>query len=180
MKKRTKIPPLLGFCAWSGSGKTTLLTKLIPLLSASGLNIGVIKHAHHNFDIDYPGKDSYQLREAGAKQILVASRHRMAWIREIDEQQDEPSLDDALNALDLEKLDLILIEGFKHEHFPKIEIHRPALMKPLLFPDDKEIIAIASDGEFESGKSLPDNVNLLDLNQPEEIARFVIESTLKK
>ena len=180
MTKNTKRPPLLGFCAWSGTGKTTLLTKLITLLSASGLQVGVIKHAHHHFDIDYPGKDSYVLRKAGAKQTLVTSRHRMAWIREIGEGQDEPSLTDAINALDLEKLDLILVEGFKHEHFPKIELHRPALGKPLMFPDDKDIFAIACDGPIESDVSTRDDLSMLDLNQPEEIARFVIESTTKK
>ncbi|GMR06866.1 MAG: hypothetical protein BMS9Abin25_1498 [Gammaproteobacteria bacterium] len=180
MTKNIKRPPLLGFCAWSGTGKTTLLTKLIPLLSASGLQVGVIKHAHHHFDIDHPGKDSYLLREAGAKQTLVASRHRMAWIREIGEEQDEPSLTDALNALDLEKLDLILVEGFKHEHFPKIELHRPGLGKPLLFPDDNDIFAIACDSPIKSGVSIRDGLSVLDLNQPEEIARFVIETTTNK
>ncbi len=180
MTKNIKRPPLLGFCAWSGTGKTTLLTKLIPLLSASGLQVGVIKHAHHRFDIDHPGKDSYVLREAGAKQILVTSRQRMAWIREIGEQQKEPSLADARNALDLEKLDLILVEGFKHEHFPKIELHRPGLGKPLLFPDDNDIFALASDRPIESGISIHDGLSLLDLNQPEEIARFVIERITMK
>jgi len=180
MTINNKRPPLLGFVAWSGTGKTTLLTKLIPILSARDLQVGVIKHAHHHFDIDQPGKDSYVLREAGAKQTLIASRHRMAWIRETGDEQDEPLLADALNALDLEELDLILVEGFKHEHFPKIELHRPGLGKPLLFPDDKDIIAIASDSPIDSGISIRDGLRLLDLNRPEEIARFVIESLVNK
>ncbi len=175
--RKTRKLPLLGFCAWSGTGKTTLLQKLIPALSEKGLRVGVIKHAHHRFDIDHPGKDSYVLRQAGAKQILIASRHRMAWIREIDENQTDPSLSDAMHALDLDNLDLVLVEGFKHEHFPKIELYRPSLGKPLLYPDDRDIIAIASDAEGTIVSGVPEKLQVLDLNKPEEIVLFIIEYT---
>lgn len=163
--------PLLGFVAFSGTGKTTLLVKLIPLLRAQGIKIGLIKHAHHRFDIDQPGKDSYQLRQAGASPVLIASRQRWALMTETESCQDEPSLYDLIPHLLLQqdKLDLILVEGFKHEHFPKIELHRPILGRPLLFPHDTTIIAIATD------TPLTVAIPVLDLNQPQQIADFVIK-----
>ena len=164
--------PMVGFCAWSGTGKTTLLTRLIPLLVAQGLKIAVVKHAHHNFDIDHPGKDSYELREAGASQMLIASRKRMALITELGEDRAEPSLADALSGLNMDRTDLILVEGFKHEHFQKIELHRPELNKPLLFPDDQDVIAIASDAPIPENNRLPK----LNINNPEQIAQFIIEN----
>ena len=170
--------PMLGFCAWSGTGKTTLLRQLIPLLTEKGLRTGIVKHAHHRFDIDQPGKDSYVLREAGAVQVLVASRRRMAWIREIDEDQDEPSLADALGSLDLENLDLVLVEGFKHEHYSKIEVHRPSLGKPLMYPDDPDIIAIASDEPVHSPANSREIVRL-NMNQPDQVAAFIIDTLVR-
>lgn len=163
--------PLLGFVAYSGTGKTTLLEKLIPQLKTAGLHIALIKHAHHDFDIDIPGKDSYRLRKAGAEQMMVASRQRWALVTELDKEQSEPCLQELLQHLDHEKLDLILVEGFKHEGFAKIELHRPALGKGLLFPEDDTIIALASD----DAGAAPCPIPQLDINQPAIIARFVLE-----
>lgn len=166
--------PLLGFCAHgSGSGKTTLLTRLIPELNACGLRISVIKHAHHSFDVDHPGKDSYRLREAGAVQMLLGSRHRWALMTELsrsgEPQAEEPGLAELLEQLDSRMADLILVEGFKREPIPKIEVHRPALQCPLLAAADPHIIAIATDAPI--APPLPQ----LDLNQPAEIAAFILD-----
>jgi molybdopterin-guanine dinucleotide biosynthesis protein B len=164
--------PILGFCAFSGTGKTTLLCNLIPQLRADGLRIGVVKHAHHSFDIDHPGKDSYELRKAGASQMLIASRHRQARIIETPNNENEPSLADALDGLDYSQLDLVLVEGFKHARLAKIELHRPALHKSLLYPDDPDIIALASDTPMDTGPSGP---VWLDLNDTRAIANFILE-----
>ena len=166
--------PLLGFVAFSGTGKTTLLTQLIPLLKAQGLKLGLIKHAHHRFDIDIPGKDSYELRKAGANQVLVASQQRWAMITETPEQDSDPELADMLAQLDQAALDLVLVEGFKHVAFPKLELHRPSLGHPLLFPDDADIIAIATDAPLAQPTSLP----VLDINQPETVAAFIQQHIL--
>lgn len=157
--------PLLGFAAWSGTGKTTLLEQLIPLLVSRGLRLGVLKHAHHDFDIDQPGKDSHRLRQAGASQMMVASRRRHARIIETD--LGEADFRELLASFDQRSLDLLLVEGFKHEHFPKIELHRAAIGKPLLFPIDRDIIAVASDQPQQT--ALP----RLDINDLEAIADFV-------
>jgi len=162
--------PILGFVAYSGTGKTTLLLKIIPLLKAKGLRLGMIKHTHHKkFEVDYPGKDSYRLRHAGAEQMLVASRKRWALMVEMQEEYEEPDLIQLLSHLDQDKLDLILVEGFKHENYPKIELHRPSLGHPLLFPEDNSIIAIASDVPLTESKNLP----WFDMNQPEQIVAFI-------
>ena len=161
--------PLLGFAAFSGTGKTTLLTQIIPILKHHGLRIGLIKHSHHNFQIDQPGKDSFRLREAGASPVMLVSTHRRAIITEITPEQ-ELRLDDQLKLFDQSELDLILVEGFKAEQFSKIELHRPSLNKPLLYPNDPNIIAIASDIELET----PDTLTQLDINQPEMIAAFIL------
>ncbi len=160
--------PVIGFAARSGTGKTTLLTRLLPLLSAHGLRVGMIKHSHHDFEIDKPGKDSYRLREAGAQQLLIASPHRTVWIGE-NPQPREPLLEELLERLAKDSLDLVLVEGFRHVAFPKIELHRAATGKPLLYPDDSSIIAIASDEPLNT--TLP----CLDLNRPEAIAGFMLE-----
>jgi len=161
--------PLLGFAAFSGTGKTTLLTQIIPILKHHGLRIGLIKHSHHNFQIDQPGKDSFRLREAGASPVMLVSTHRRAIITEINPEQ-EPRLDDELKLFDQSELDLILVEGFKAEPFSKIELHRPSLNKPLLYPNDPNIIAIASDVALQT----PDMLTQLDINQPEMIAAFIL------
>ena len=161
--------PMLGFAAFSGTGKTTLLMQIIPILKHHGLRIGLIKHSHHNFQIDQPGKDSFRLRAAGASPVMLVSTHRRAIITEITPER-EPRLDDQLKLFDQSELDLILVEGFKAERFPKIELHRPSLNKPLLYPNDPDIIAIASDCALET----PDYLTQLDINQPEMIAAFIL------
>ena len=168
-------PPLLGFCAFSGTGKTTLLTRLIPIFGKKGLKIGIVKHAHHQFDIDQPGKDSYELRKAGAREILVSSTKRWALVHESDERKDDTDLNDLLEHMSLQELDLVLVEGFKHEPVTKIELNRPSLGNPFLFPDDSSIIAIAMDETPKEEIKLP----LLDLNNCEQIAEFITQKILK-
>jgi len=165
--------PVLGFAAFSGTGKTTLLRQLLPLLKAHGLRIGMIKHAHHRFEIDIPGKDSYELRKAGANQMLITSGHR--WALMVDrEVEDDPKLQEAIDQLNQSELDLILVEGFKHETFPKIELHRPAVGKPLIYPNDPDIIAVATDGDLPEDIELP----VLDINNVQGIADFVLSRFL--
>jgi molybdopterin-guanine dinucleotide biosynthesis adapter protein len=171
--KNAKIP-ILGFAAFSGTGKTTLLTQLIPILKQEGLRIGLIKHSHHNIQIDQPGKDSFRLREAGASPVMLVSSHRRAIITEFD-HISEPMLDEQLLAFDQSELDLILVEGFKAAKFPKIELHRTSLNKPLLYPNDPNIIAIATDSPLGS----PQNLVQLDLNQPEMIAKFITQKFMR-
>ncbi|MCQ8182340.1 molybdopterin-guanine dinucleotide biosynthesis protein B [Methylomonas sp. SURF-1] len=166
-------PPVLGFAAFSGTGKTTLLTKLIPLLRAKALRIGVIKHSHHDFEIDQPGKDSFELRKAGASPVLLVSKYRRAIVEELP-QTAEVKLADQLAVLSGAELDLVLVEGFRDEAFPKIELHRPALSKPLLYPNDHCIIAIACDRPLPTSPELP----CLDLNDPGAIANFILYSFL--
>jgi len=161
--------PILGFIAASGTGKTTLLCHLIPLLRARGLRCAVIKHSHHDFEIDRPGKDSHRLREAGAGQVLLASPHRTFLVEEGD-GFSEPVLADLLGRLNPEMMDLVLVEGFRQESLPKIEIHRPALGAPLLCPGDPDIIALATDSEPVGAPALP----RLPLNEPEAVADFIL------
>ena len=152
-------PPVLGLVAYSGSGKTTLLTKLIPLLSKRGLRIAVIKHAHHQFDIDTPGKDSYELRKSGARQTLVASKNRWALMTETPNNAKDPSLHELISQLDLTQTDVILVEGFKHESYPKLEVHRTLLNKPLLYPQDSNIIGVISDKLLMDKTPIPNFLN---------------------
>ncbi len=159
--------PVLGFAAYSGTGKTTLLVKLLPLLKLQGLRVAMVKHTHHDFDIDQPGKDSYELRKAGANQVLLASDKRSALLTEYDEGS-EPDMKQLVEQLDLKNLDLVLVEGFRHLPFAKIELHRPDTARPLLFKEDPTIIAVASDKNVETGE-LP----LLNLNAVEEVAGFI-------
>ena len=166
--------PILGFVAASGTGKTTLLTQIIPILKQGGLRIGLIKHSHHDFEIDQPGKDSFRLREAGASSVMLVSRYRRAIITELATQR-EPQLAYQLKQLDQSELDLILIEGFRAEKFPKIELHRSSLEHPLLYPNDPQIIAIATDVALET----PSYLMQLDLNQPEMIAIFIQNHMMK-
>lgn len=161
--------PVLGFAAFSGTGKTTLLTRLIPLLKQHGLRIALIKHAHHHFDIDHPGKDSYRLREAGASPVMLSSKFRRAVITELEDPK-EPLLAEQLEYLDRSNLNLILVEGFKRERFPKIELYRAMVGKPLLFPNDDSIIAIATDSPLAEKPPIP----VLDLNSPERVAQFIL------
>ena len=172
---KNALVPLLGFAAFSNTGKTTLLANMLPLLAQRGLRIGVIKHARHGFDIDHPGKDSFVLREAGATQMLIGAPQRWALVTETPGQGD-PKLDDLLPHLDQGHLDCILVEGFKHEPFTKIELHRPSRGHPLLCLSDDTIIAVASDGRLTTQIPLP----LLDLNNPLQVADFVYHSLFGK
>ncbi len=162
--------PVLGFAAFSGSGKTTLLEGVIPLLCRAGVRPALVKHSHHDFEMDKPGKDSDRLRRAGAGQVLLASPWRTAWIREGD-GETEPRLGELLFRLDTSRLDLVLVEGFRHEPIPKIEIHRPSLGAPLLCESDPHILALACDEPPEKAPALP----LLDLNEPDTVAAWILE-----
>ncbi|MEC4727586.1 bifunctional molybdopterin-guanine dinucleotide biosynthesis adaptor protein MobB/molybdopterin molybdotransferase MoeA [Shewanella sp. D64] len=162
--------PVLGFCAYSGTGKTTLLKKLIPELSRRGVKLAVIKHAHHNFDVDTPGKDSYEMRKAGARQMLVASHIRWALMTE-DEVDGDPQLPHLLQQIEQDKVDIVLVEGFKKLELPKIELHRAAHGKPFIHTHDTNIQAIACCDET----VLPGELRRLDINNVEQIADFVIE-----
>jgi len=157
---------IIGMAGWSGSGKTTLITRLIPLLTARGLKVSTVKHAHHGFDLDKPGKDSFMHREAGAAEVLISSGKRFALLHEL---RDEVEWDLPQLLGKLTPVDLVLVEGFKRDPFPKIEIHRTANGKPLLQPEDPHIIAIASD------IALPDApVPVVDLDDIAAIADLLL------
>jgi molybdopterin-guanine dinucleotide biosynthesis adapter protein len=134
----------IGFAGWSGAGKTTLIVRLIRELNRRGLSVSTIKHAHHNFDLDQPGKDSYEHRAAGAQEVLVASANRVALMREL-RGAPEPSLAELLRLL--KNVDIVLVEGFKRDPLPKIEVFRETNGKPPLYPDDRNIVALISDAE---------------------------------
>jgi molybdopterin-guanine dinucleotide biosynthesis protein B len=138
---------VIGLAGWSGAGKTTLLTRLIPHLMAQGLRVSVIKHAHHSFDVDVPGKDSWLHRQSGAAEVLVSSGQRWALMHEL-RGADEPKLPELLAKMS--QVDLVVIEGFKREPHRKIEVYRAANGKPALFPDDPGIVGIASDTKLET------------------------------
>ncbi|MDD2863837.1 MAG: molybdopterin-guanine dinucleotide biosynthesis protein B [Methylococcales bacterium] len=164
--------PILGFAAASGTGKTTLLAQLLPLLKNAGLRVGLIKHSHHDFEIDHVGKDSFELRKAGATPVVLVSKYRRAVIEEF-EHQTEPNLTEQIALFNPTETDLILVEGFRHEAFAKIELHRTELNKPFLYLNDNHIIAIATDTVLKT--HLPQ----LNLNQPAEIADFILHTFLK-
>jgi molybdopterin-guanine dinucleotide biosynthesis protein MobB len=172
--------PVLGFVGPSGSGKTTLLRRLIPVLSARGLRVGYLKHAHHRFDLDVPGKDSYEIRAAGAEQTLLASRERWALQVENRTKGSDPDLWQMLDRFEGDRLDLVLVEGFKHAAYPKVEVHRSEVGEPPLYPQDADIIAVASDLGLQSevdgvggvdGRGQPPR---LALNDAEGIADFIV------
>lgn len=165
--------PVLGFAAYSGTGKTTLLVRLLPVLTGRNFRVGIIKHAHHTFEIDHEGKDSYKLRKAGARQLLIGSEKRWALLVE-NHNQNNYALDDFIGQLDQGELDLILVEGFKPVQIPKIELVRPVLGKPLFYPEDESVIAVATDAELPEKTELP----VLDINNPVEIADFIINDFL--
>ena len=157
---------VIGFAGFSGSGKTTLLEKVIPLLTARGLRIAVIKHAHHKFDIDKPGKDSFRHREAGAGEVLVVSGFRWALMHELVNEA-EPSLEELCSRLS--PCDLVVVEGYKYSEIPKFEVHRSVTGHPHLYPDDANIIALVTDTR--SDISLPQ----LDVNAPQQVAEFILK-----
>ena len=158
-------PAVLGLLGWSGSGKTTLLTRLLPRLIAHGLSVSTIKHAHHGFDLDQPGKDSFAHRTAGAREVLVASGVRWALMHELD--GPEPTLPDLLAKMS--QVDLVLVEGFKASAHPKIEVHRPSLGKPAFWPGRTDVVAVATDAP------LPDcDLPILNLDDADAVARWVL------
>lgn len=162
--------PIVGFSAFSGTGKTTLLKQIIPLLKKRKLRIAVIKHAHHHFELDQPGKDSYEIRKSGADHTIICTTTRMAQITEFPTPEDEPPLQDIVNSLNSSKIDLVLVEGYKHVPFPKIELHRAELAKPYLHSKDANIVAIACDS------AIPDiNIPILDINDIQRIAQFIYQ-----
>jgi molybdopterin-guanine dinucleotide biosynthesis adapter protein len=161
---------IIGITGWSGAGKTTLILKLIPLLTAQGLKVSTLKHAHHMFDVDTPGKDSYEHRAAGATEVLIASENRFAIMHEL-RGAPEPPLEILLARLSA--VDLVLIEGFKRAPHPKIEVYRAANGKPPLHPGDGAIVAVASDAAFpDAGRPV------LDLNDAPAIAATALAQAL--
>jgi molybdopterin-guanine dinucleotide biosynthesis protein B len=156
---------IIGLAGWSGSGKTTLLSRTIPRIVARGLTVSTLKHAHHDFDIDQPGKDSYAHRAAGASEVLVGSDRRWALVHELRDGR-EPSLGTLLRKLS--PVDLVVIEGYKRAPHPKLEVHRAALGVPLLATDDPSIVAIASDTPVQAG------VPVINLDDVERIADVLI------
>lgn len=169
--------PVLGFCAYSGTGKTTLLKQLIPELNQRGLRLAVIKHAHHNFDVDIPGKDSYEMRKAGARQMLVASHVRWALMTE-DARDGDPELVHLLKQIEADKVDIVLVEGFKKLALPKIELHRAAHDKPFIYTQDENILAIACCDDTQlPNDDLPSELRRLDINNVSQIADFVMDYT---
>jgi molybdopterin-guanine dinucleotide biosynthesis protein B len=161
---------IIGLAGWSGSGKTTLITKIVPCLRARGVTVSTLKHAHHGFDLDQPGKDSFFHREAGATEVMISSSKRWAILHELreDAEWDLPDL-----VAKMSPVDLVLVEGYKRDPFPKLEIHRAATGKPLIHPEDRHVVAIAAD------VALPDvKVPLVDLNDIEAIADLLLKYAL--
>ena len=157
---------IIGLAGWSGSGKTTLITKLIPRLIARGVLVSTLKHAHHGFDLDQPGKDSFFHRAAGATEVIISSAKRWAILHEL---REEPEWDLRSLVAKMSPVDLVLVEGFKRDAFPKLEIHRAANSKPLIHPEDPHIVAIASDIALPQAK-----VPVIDLNDIETIADLLL------
>lgn len=159
---------VFGFTGYSGSGKTTLIEQLIPRMVLEGFKVSLIKHAHHGFDLDRPGKDSYRHREAGATEVLLSSNQRWALMHEL-RGAPEPTLHDQLKVLS--PCDIVLVEGFKSVPIAKLEVHRPSHQRPLLYPENPSVIAIASDAPLaEPPAPLP----LLDLNDADAISDFIL------
>jgi len=158
---------IIGLAGWSGSGKTTLITKLIPLLVARRLRVSTLKHAHHGFDLDRPGKDSFFHRAAGATEVIISSARRWAILHEL---REEPEWDLAALVKKISPVDLVLVEGFKRDKFPKLEIHRIANGKPLLHTEDPHILAVASDSAVPAAR-----VPVVDLNDIELIADLLLK-----
>jgi molybdopterin-guanine dinucleotide biosynthesis protein B len=158
---------IFGFAGWSGSGKTTLIEQVIPRFVRAGLKVSLIKHAHHRFDVDHPGKDSYRVREAGCSEVLVTSGQRWALMHEM-RGEGEGTLEDQIARMS--PCDLLLIEGYKYYPLPKLEIHRAANAKPLLYPEDEHIVALATDVPVQS--ALPQ----FDLEDYDAISDFVLDT----
>lgn len=159
---------VIGFAGWSGSGKTTLIEQVIRVLTERGLSVSLIKHAHHKFDVDVPGKDSWRHRQAGCKEVLVSSDNRWVLMHELRDAEPEMSLDALLAKLS--DCDIALIEGFKCSPIDKIEVFREGACESLLFPDDPHIVAVATDVASLDTGALPK----LDINKPEQMADFLV------
>ena len=174
--RRRRRPPVVGIAGYSGSGKTTLATAVVRALTEAGVRVAAVKHAHHAFDIDQPGKDSYELRRAGAIQTLIGSRRRWALVTETDLRR-EPTLDELVDRLDWGSVDIVLVEGFKHAEVRKIAVGRGA-ETPLV--DDPFVIAVATPGAAGGGTAAADAGALprLDLDRPDHVARFIVERFL--
>jgi molybdopterin-guanine dinucleotide biosynthesis protein B len=157
---------IFGFAGWSGSGKTTLIERLIPLVVARGLTVSLVKHAHHEFDVDQPGKDSWRHRHAGCTEVLLSSSTRWALMHEL-RGAAEPKLEDQLKHLS--PCDLAIIEGYKAEPIPKVEVRLKGAHTPALYPDDPNVVAVATDDILDT--QLPQ----LDVNDGEAVARFIIQ-----
>jgi molybdopterin-guanine dinucleotide biosynthesis protein B len=157
---------VFGFAGFSGSGKTTLIEQLIPLFTARGLRVSLIKHAHHTFDVDHPGKDSYRHRQAGAHEVLISSSRRWALMHEL-RGEAEPALDALIERMS--PCDLLLVEGFKRAAMPKLEVFREAVGESPLHPHDAQIIAVATDAPMQAP------IPVLDLNQPAAICEFILK-----
>ena len=164
-----KNKKIIGFAAFSGTGKTTLIKKIVSILSKR-FTVSVIKHAHHDFDLDHPGKDSYEIRKSGAENILISSEKRWALIHE-NKKNKELTLENLLDILENINSDIVLVEGFKKENFPKIELYRKEIGKDLLFFNDKNIIAFATD----SNMDINENIKKLDINEPQQIVDYIIK-----
>jgi molybdopterin-guanine dinucleotide biosynthesis protein MobB len=158
---------IIGLAGWSGSGKTTLVTKLIPCLIARGVRVSTLKHAHHGFDLDQPGKDSFFHRAAGATEVIISSARRWAILHEL---RAETEWDLSALVAKMSPVDLVLVEGFKRDNFPKLEIHRAANGKPLIHPEDPHVVAIASDIALPQAK-----IPVIDLNDIEAIADLLLK-----
>ena len=165
-----KSKKIIGFAAFSGTGKTTLIKKIVSILSEKKYTVSVIKHAHHNFDLDQPGKDSYEIRKSGAENILISSEKRWALIHE-NKNNQELTLENLLDILENIESDIILVEGFKKENFPKIELYRKEIGKDLLFYNDKNIVAFATDADI----NIEGNIEKLDINNPQQIVDYIIK-----
>jgi molybdopterin-guanine dinucleotide biosynthesis protein B len=162
---------LVGFCGSSGAGKTTLIEGVIAALKAAGQRVSVIKHAHHRFDIDHPGKDTWRHRKAGAGEVLIASRHRLALMREF-EHETEMGVHDLV--AELRDCDWVIVEGFKQADMPKIEVWRAEVSEPPRYPDDGFVIAVATDDP--ARLPVPTERSVLPLNDPPAVARWLLES----
>ena len=158
---------IIGLAGWSGSGKTTLITKLVPCLLARGISVSTLKHAHHGFDLDKPGKDSFMHRAAGATEVIISSAKRWAILHEL---RAEEEWDMAALVGKMSPVDLVLVEGFKRDAFPKLEIHRAVNGKPLLHPEDPHIVAVACDSALPAS-----TVPVVDLNDIEKIADLLLK-----
>ena len=157
---------VIGIAGYSGSGKTTLIEKVIPLLVRDGLRVSLIKHAHHEFDLDQPGKDSYRHRHAGCGEVLISSSKRWGLMHEL-RGESELQLHELLKHLS--PCDLVIVEGYKNEPLPKVEVHRRDSTTPLLYPDDPNVVAVATDEPLDT--TLPQ----LDVNDAEGVARFIVQ-----